>query len=469
METKKQISPQKGPQEEFLSCSADICIYGGAAGSGKTFAELLEPLHYITSVPGFNAICFRRTTPMIRSGGGLWDESLKLYSGRAEPKESTLEWLFLCQGSKSPNRMKFAHLEYEKNALDYQGAQLCLIQFDELTHFTEYQWDYLMSRNRSVCGVRPYVRATCNPDPDSWVAKWIEWWIDQRTGYPIKERSGIIRYFVRKNNELVWGESEAELIAKHPDLSPRSFTFISATLEDNPILMNADPQYRANLLAMPEVEKERLLFGNWKVRPAGGNVFKREWFRHLVPENILSQMQWQFKIGSWDTAFKIDEKGKSNDPDYSVYTLWGVNKQGYFMLDRYKEHLEYPDLLQTAIQLYLRDRPNALLIEDKASGQSLIQSLRTCGQPIPIVPIKPVGTKIDRAYQTVPFFSSGLVHFPQSAFWLHDCIEEMVSFPDAAHDDTVDSIDQAIIWYSQGGFSGGGKRAVQVLDDDYFI
>ena len=280
METKKQISPQKGPQEEFLSCSADICIYGGAAGSGKTFAELLEPLHYITSVPGFNAICFRRTTPMIRSGGGLWDESLKLYSGRAEPKETTLEWLFPCQGSKSPNRMKFAHLEYEKNALDYQGAQLCLIQFDELTHFTEYQWDYLMSRNRSVCGVRPYVRATCNPDPDSWVAKWIEWWIDQKTGYPIKERSGVIRYFVRKNNEIVWGESDADLQAQYPDLTPRSFTFISATLEDNPILMNADPQYRANLLAMPEVEKERLLFGNWKVRPSGGNVFKREWFRH---------------------------------------------------------------------------------------------------------------------------------------------------------------------------------------------
>jgi len=139
------------------------------------------------------------------------------------------------------------------------------------------------------------------------------------------------------------------------------------------------------------------------------------------------------------------------------------------MLDRYKERLEYPDLLQTAIQLYMRDRPNALLIEDKASGQSLIQSLRSCGQPIPIVPIKPIGTKIDRAYQAVPFFSSGLVHFPESAFWLHDYIEEMVSFPDAAHDDSVDSTDQAIIWYSQGGISGGGKRAVQVLDDDYFI
>lgn len=470
MPPKKQIAPQAGPQEEFLSCPADICIYGGAAGSGKTFAELLEPLHYITSVPGFNAICFRRTTPMIRSGGGLWDESLKLYSGRAEPKETTLEWLFPCKGAQTPNRLKFAHLEYEKNALDYQGAQLCLIMFDELCHFVDRQFWYLLSRNRSICGVKPYVRATCNPDPDSWVSELIEWWIDQKTGYPIKERSGVIRYFIRENNELKWADTEEELILKYPDLTPRSFTFIAATLEDNPILMNADPAYRANLLALPEVEKERLLYGNWKIRPAGGNVFKREWFRQLVPENILQQSQWQFKIGSWDTAFKVDSKdGSTTDPDYSVYTLWGINRQGYFLLDRFKNKLEYPDLLQTAIQLYIRDRPNALLIEDKASGQSLIQSLRTCGHPIPIFPIKPIGTKIDRAYQAVPFFSGGLVHFPASAFWLHDYIEEMVSFPDAAHDDSVDSTSQAIIWYSQGGFSGGGKRAVQVLEDDYYI
>jgi hypothetical protein len=92
---------------------------------------------------------------MIRSGGGLWDESIKIYSGKAEPKESTLEWLFPCAGTKTPNRLKFAHLEYEKNALDYQGAQLCLIMFDELTHFTEQQFWYLTSRNRSVCGVNP--------------------------------------------------------------------------------------------------------------------------------------------------------------------------------------------------------------------------------------------------------------------------------------------------------------------------
>jgi predicted phage terminase large subunit-like protein len=189
-----------------------------------------------------------------------------------------------------------------------------------------------------------------------------------------------------------------------------------------------------------------------------------------VPENILQQAQFTFKIGSWDTAFKVDSKdGDASDPDFSVYTLWGVNQQGFFLLDRYKEKLEYPDLLNAALNLYNRDRPNALLIEDKASGQSLIQSLRSCGMPVPIVPIKPIGTKIDRAYQAVPFFSAGMVHFPAGAYWLHDYIETLVGFPDAAHDDDVDSTSQAIIWYSQGGISGGGKQIMQAIEDDYCI
>ena len=471
-----KIKPQPGPQETFLSCSADIAIYGGAAGSGKTFAELLEPLHYITSVPGYNAVIFRRTTPMIRAGGGLWDESLKLYSGRAEPKESTLEWMFPCKDSKTPNRLKFAHLEYEKNVLDYQGAQLCLIMFDEATHFTEKQWTYMQSRNRSICGVRPYIRATCNPDPDSWVKDWIDWWIGE-DGYPIPERSGVIRWFVRHNNELIWADTEEELRVLHPDLIPKSFTFIAATLEDNPILTRADPTYRANLLALPEVEKERLLKGNWKIRPSGGNVFKREWFRHLVSEDIMQQMRYDFLVGSWDTAYDIDDpeapkKNKNNGPDYSVYTLWGINRQGYTLIDRYKEKLEFDDLYNTVVGRYLQDRPHALLIEKKASGISLIQSLKNSQHRIPLVPIertKREGSKLDRAYQTVPTFAAGLVHFPASAYWLHDYIETMVGFPDAAHDDDVDSTTQALIWISQGCGAQQGKQYVQAFEDDYAI
>ena len=105
-------------------------------------------------------------------------------------------------------------------------------EFDELTHFTWRQFSYMFSRNRSTCGVRPYIRAGCNPDAASWVARWVEWWIDAATGLPIPERSGVIRWFVRDGDNIRWGDSPAELRRDYPDAGdPLSFTFIGATLE----------------------------------------------------------------------------------------------------------------------------------------------------------------------------------------------------------------------------------------------
>src|SRR5882672_2532168 len=73
------MSAQPGPQTEFLQTAADICIYGGAAGGGKTVGLILEPLRYASRVPGFSAVFFRRSTPQITNPGGLWDESLNFY------------------------------------------------------------------------------------------------------------------------------------------------------------------------------------------------------------------------------------------------------------------------------------------------------------------------------------------------------------------------------------------------------
>lgn len=273
----REIRPQRGPQEKFLASPADVVIYGGGAGSGKTFALLLEPLRHVHR-SDFRSVIFRRTSVQVRNAGGLWDQSMQLYPlVGATPKETTLEWQF-----RSGAVVKFAHLEHESNRLDWQGAEVPLIGWDELTHFSADSFWYLLSRNRSMSGVRPYVRATCNPDPDSFVAELVAWYVDQETGYAIPERSGVLRYFVRFGDRLLWGDSEAEVKAAWPgdpaDCLPRSFTFISALLSDNPALVNANPEYRANLLALPLVERERLLHGNWKIRPAAGEIFNRAWF-----------------------------------------------------------------------------------------------------------------------------------------------------------------------------------------------
>src|SRR5262252_4454379 len=183
------MSAQPGRQTEFLRSAADICIYGGAAGGGKTVGLILEPLRHATRVANFTAVFFRRSTPQITNPGGLWDESQKFYSQLGGiPHIGKREWRWPRGG-----KIKFAHLQFDNTVYDWQGAQIALICFDELTHFTAHQFFYMVSRNRSTCGVKPYIRATCNPDADSWVAEVLSWWIDQETGFPIPARAGLLR------------------------------------------------------------------------------------------------------------------------------------------------------------------------------------------------------------------------------------------------------------------------------------
>jgi hypothetical protein len=276
----KEIRPQEGFQRKFLSSPADIVIGGGAAGAGKTHALLMESLRYVSN-PDFGGAVFRKTYPQIMAPGGLWDNSMKLYPiAQGRPYESSYEWKF-----KIGSRIKFSHLEYEKNVLDWQGSQVPFIGFDELTHFSEYSFLYLLSRNRSTCGIRPYVRATCNPDPDSWVAEFISWWIDQDEksptyGFPIAERAGKLRYFVKDADEYVWGNSKKEVLDKIPHLTEnllqadpdinvndlvKSVTFIPGNIYENKELLRSDPGYLGNLMAQDEATQQQLLHGNWKV------------------------------------------------------------------------------------------------------------------------------------------------------------------------------------------------------------
>lgn len=277
-----EIKPQKGFQEMALSSEADIAIMGGTAGCGKTFTLLMEFTRH-SPIARWGGVIFRRTSPQITSEGGLWDTSMGLYPMLdATPTESKLTWKF-----PSGCKLKFSHLEYDKNVLDWQGSQIGFIGFDELTHFTQDQFFYMMSRNRSEAGPRPYIRATCNPDPDSWVANFIEWWIDQETGFPIQERAGKMRYMTRDGENIVWGDTPEEVAEKVPHIFKsealvasgvkikdliKSVTFIPGTIYENKIFLNEDPAYLGNLLSLKEDEKMRLLDGNWKIRTDGMSI-----------------------------------------------------------------------------------------------------------------------------------------------------------------------------------------------------
>ena len=153
----KIIKPQEGPQTMLLACEADIAFFGGSAGGGKTHGMLLDFLnHYEESTA--SAIFFRRTTPEITELGGPWDCSKELYYDfGGEPKESNHLWTF-----PSGAKMRMTHLEKESDRYKFQGSQLAIQYWDELSHFTRKQFFYLLSRNRSTGNIRPYIIACPN-------------------------------------------------------------------------------------------------------------------------------------------------------------------------------------------------------------------------------------------------------------------------------------------------------------------
>jgi predicted phage terminase large subunit-like protein len=281
------LAPQPGPQSEFVAADEDVVIYGGQAGGGKTYGLLLAALRY-KNEPSYAAVIFRRTVAQVRKPGGLWDQAMEVYpKAGGVPRIGALSFTF--PGGAT---ISFSHLEDEKNKLDWQGAQLGFIGFDEITHFTESQFWYLLSRARAASpGIRPMVRATCNPDPDSFVAELLyDRWIDRASGLPIEAEAGRRWHFGRDGERLAWSRRASDLSAT----APRSFTFIPSTLDDNPILAANDPAYRANLEALPYVERMRLLHGNWSVRPTAGMVFSRAWLEvvRAVPDSLLDVRYW---------------------------------------------------------------------------------------------------------------------------------------------------------------------------------
>lgn len=437
------IGPQQGPQEAFLASPADIAIYGGAAGGGKTWGLLLEPLRHIAN-PEFGAVFFRRNTTQIRNEGGLWDESERLYPAvNGDPKSHNLQWDF-----PSGAAVTMAHLEYDKTALNYQGSQIPLICFDELTHFSAKQFWYMLSRNRSMCGVRPYVRATCNPDAESWVAGFIAWWIDQETGLAIPERSGALRWFVRVGDTIQWADDPQQLAeftmvddaGQTVPIPPKSVTFISAKLTDNKKLMEADPGYMANLMALSRVDRERLLGGNWKIRPSAGLYFKREWVEvvQAAPAGLRI-------VRGWDLA-ATPENGE-NDPDWTTGTKVGLAPDGtYYVLHHVYDRLSPSGVERLIKNTATQDGVGVRIKIPQDPGQAGVAQAKALTRMLAGFDVRSATVTGDKVTRFSPFSAQAeagnvkVIRGPWNERWF----SELENFPpDSGHDDDADSTAEA--------------------------
>ncbi|MDG1437253.1 MAG: phage terminase large subunit [Rickettsiaceae bacterium] len=166
--------------------------------------------------------------------------------------------------------------------------------------------------------------------------------------------------------------------------------------------------------------------------PAGFNLLSMEDISYYedLPE------RFDYYVQSWDTAIKISEKA-----DYSVGTCWGVVNNKYYLVAIIRKKMSYPDLKLAIEKWSDKFRPKHLLIEDKASGQSVIQDLKLLGYHN-IRPIKPKLDKVTRFASVVTIFQSGRVLFPKKFAHSREVLAEITNFPNSKHDDIVDSVSQ---------------------------
>lgn len=428
--------PQAGPQRMFLENSADICVYGGAAGGGKTWALLLEPLYHVGN-PQFSCVFFRRTYPQITNEGGLWDQSLRIYPlAGASPRASDLEWVF-----PSGATVRFAHLQHEKDKYGWQGAQVPLICFDELTHFSRSQFLYMLSRNRSLCGIRPYVRASTNPDADSWVKELLAPWVDEEhPEFPVEP--GVRRWFTIENDALVWVSADWR---DENGLPGKSLSFIPAKVFDNRVLLANNPEYLANLRALPYVEQQRLLHGDWKARAEAGKVFNRAWFGSVAPGEAAILMKQGRAVRFWDFA-ATEQKLRSDDPDWTVgLRLRRLNDGVFVVEDVIRVRAAPAEIKRLVIATAQQDGESVAVRweqEGGSSGKFVSADFVVALAGFDARGIPAVADKVQRAGPMAAQALAGNVKLVRAA-WNGEFLAELHGFPDLKHDDQVDALSGA--------------------------
>ena len=203
---------------------------------------------------------------------------------------------------------------------------------------------------------------------------------------------------------------------------------------DNPYIDRDEIDELVN--EIPASLRDQEVFGLF-VDTENYGIIKNEWWNYYEEADIEKSKTRKI-IQSWDTAFKSNEEN-----DFSVCTTWAVLDNGYYLLNMLRERVEFPELKRNFIKQYEEWKPNYVLVEDKASGQSLIQEIQR-NTRIPIKPIKVKGDKVARVHAITPIIEAGRVYLPKNKKWVKDFLNECEDFPNGQFDDIVDTVSQLL-------------------------
>lgn len=439
------LAPASPKQEKFLNSTANITLAGGAAGSGKTYTALLIALKFMQH-PRATGVIFRRTSKMITSPGSIWHEAVNMYTSiykiglRIRHRENEIVF---------PNGavLKFSHMQHESNMYDHKGGQYSFVAFDEATDFTEDMIVYLLSRMRNAyVDYKPQMFLMTNPDYYSFLRTWIEdFYLDPMTGIPNEELAGVVRYFFRQGNSMLWYNSleEAEAVhGKGDESGISSFTFIPATCRDNPPLLKAQPDYISRLMSLPRVEMERLLLGSWFARPEASGLYKRDWTDIVDHPNARAKR----RVRAWDLAFSKPSEQYPN-PDWTRGVLISKDKANIYTVEdvasiRDRVHKVEELIFQTAFRdgtdviISIPQDPNA---QAAAYAKDLQRRLGEMGFICRLQ--KPVKSKVTRFAPFASVAQAGFVKVVKG-HWNKDFFDELEIFDGSGKtkDDQVDGV-----------------------------
>lgn len=449
------FSPASKEQENFLTCDdVDFAFYGGAAGAGKT-ACLLGSFLKVCHHPRTRGAIFRRTLKQSSNTGGLFDAAINLFK-KVDPKLKILTRDLELRFS-SGAQLKLSYLDDPKDKYNWQGAELNWLGFDEIQQLDFEACIYLFSRLRSTTVDFPlHIRATGNPDPDSWIKQLVQSDLDVN-GIPLADRrhNPKVKYFVNTPNGIQIFETKQEAQDIYGDTGSSgimSFMFQPGDIYSNPILMKNDPSYVSRLKALPRCDMERLLLGSWEAREESSSFFKRTNINIVHVPNIKANR----RVRAWDQASSKPSEVSPN-PDFTVGLLMSRESTGVLTVEDVVRFRDVPyvvkeTIYQTAIkdgrdvEICLELDPGAL------AGAYIKQMQRELSEMgFTVRTTRPQKAKVQRFRPFAAIAEAGFVNVVEAP-WTKDYLNELEAFTGSntrVKDDQVDTTSTATYFLSQ--------------------